>query len=88
MRPLTTDAPDSFIDDILGSRYYIQLRAADQQRVRGCGGLVAYVSVVLNSCSEGYVRLSLLFGERERKEKERQKHLGSCSLIFNEKDGK
>lgn len=88
MRRLTTDTPDSFTDDILGSRYYIQLRAVDQQRARGCGELVAYVSVVLNSYSEGYIRLSLFFGERERKEKERQKRLGSCSLIFNEKDGK
>lgn len=73
MRPLTTDTPDSFIDDILGSRYYIQLRAVDQQRVRGCGELVAYVSVVLNSCSEGYIRLSLFFWRKREKGKRKTK---------------
>lgn len=53
MHPLRTDSPDSLIDYVLCTRYYIQFRAADQQRARGCGELIAYVSVVLNSCSEG-----------------------------------
>lgn len=74
MLPLTTDTPDSFIDDILGSRYYIRLRAVDGQRARGCGELVAYVSVVLNSYSEGYIRLPL-FLEKERERKKKDKNI-------------
>lgn len=72
MCPLTIDTPDSFIDYILGSRYYIQLRAVDQQRARGYRELVAYVSLVLNSYSEGYIRLPL-FSEKERERKEKTK---------------